>query len=236
MNGFQPVSETNRLSERVFSQIKEAIAAGRYRSGDKLPSENELAEAFRVSRTSIREAMKMLTGQGLVTVKRGVGAYVAEGREGSYLAELETILAREKDNILELFQIRKILETEAAGWAAAKAGPAELDKMGHLLAEAEAMARDPKGSRQKLNEINSEFHAILIKAAGNHTLEKVMAGLMDRMNEVRDITLRLPGRQAGSVVGHRQLLAALRARDSAKARAAMAKHLKAVEAIIVRML
>lgn len=235
MNGFQPVSEMTRLSEKVFSQLKEAITTGRYCCGDKLPSENELAEAFKVSRTSIREAMKMLAGQGLVTVKRGLGAYVAAGKEASYLADLQAILAREKDNILELFQIRKILETEAAAWAAQKAEPADLDRLESLLAEAEALAHDPEGSRQKLNQINTEFHYTLIKAAGNHTLERVMAGLMDMLTEVRDITLQLPGRQAGSVTGHRELLAALRAHDSAKARTCMARHLKAVEAIITKM-
>ncbi|MDR3591141.1 MAG: FadR/GntR family transcriptional regulator [Negativicutes bacterium] len=235
MNVFQPVSEATRLSERVFVQLKEAIAAGRYLPGDKLPSEHELAEAFQVSRTSIREAMKMLSGQGLVTVKRGLGAYVAESKESAYFAELQTVLAREKSNILELFQIRKILETEAAGWAAEKAGPDDLDRLDSLLAEAEALAGDPQGGRQKLSEINSEFHDTLIRAAGNHTLEKVMAGLMEMMTEVRDITLQLPGRHAGSVAGHRELLAALRARNSAKARTAMARHLKAVEAVIARL-
>lgn len=235
MNVFQPVSEATRLSERVFVQLKEAIAAGRYLPGDKLPSEHELAEAFQVSRTSIREAMKMLSGQGLVTVKRGLGAYVAESKESAYFAELQTVLAREKSNILELFQIRKILETEAAGWAAEKAGPDDLDRLDSLLAEAEALAGDPQGGRQKLSEINSEFHDTLIRAAGNHTLEKVMAGLMEMMTEVRDITLQLPGRHAGSVAGHRELLTALRARNSAKARTAMARHLKAVEAVIARL-
>lgn len=234
MNGFQPVNETTRLSERVFIQIREAIMSGRYAAGDKLPSENELAEVFKVSRTSIREAMKMLAGQGLVTVKRGLGAFVAETGETPYLADLQSILAREKDNILELFQIRKILETEAAAWAAQKASPEDLNRLESLLAEAEEMAGDPK-CRQKLNQINSDFHYTLIKAAGNHTLEKVMAGLMDVLTGVRDITLQLPGRHAGSVAGHRELLAALRDRDSARARVCMARHLKAVEAIIVKM-
>ncbi|MDR3561585.1 MAG: FadR/GntR family transcriptional regulator [Negativicutes bacterium] len=235
MNDFQPVSETTRLSEKVFFQIREAIASGKYRSGDKLPSENELADAFKVSRTSIREAMKMLAGQGLVSVRRGLGAFVAECGDSSYLKDVQTILSQEKENILELFQIRKILETEAAAWAAQKARPEDLEKMEKLLAESEVLAKDSQYNRQKLNEINSEFHYVLVKAAGNRTLEKVMIGLMDMLTEVRDITLQLPGRHLGSVAGHRQLLAAIRGGDAPRARTCMAKHLKAVEDIIRKM-
>jgi GntR family transcriptional repressor for pyruvate dehydrogenase complex len=109
MLGFQPVSEAYSLSEKVFDQVRDAISAGRYSPGDKLPSENELVNVFKVSRTSVREAMKMLAGQGLITVKRGLGAYVADYREPSRLSNLQTILSPHTENILELFQIRKFL-------------------------------------------------------------------------------------------------------------------------------
>jgi GntR family transcriptional repressor for pyruvate dehydrogenase complex len=233
MLAFQPVSQTSRLSERVFNQIRDAIAEGRYQSGDKLPSENELAGVFKVSRTSVREAMKMLAGQGLVSVRRGLGAYV-EHRNPSYLTNLQNILSREKDNILELFQIRKILETEAAAWAAEKARPEDLEKMERLLAEAKVLLRDPKAGRQKLHRINTEFHYALMKAAGNRTLLKVMSGLMDMLTGGRDIMLQLPGRHAGSVAGHREILAALKRGDSAKARHSMAKHLDAAMETIIK--
>ena len=233
MIGFQPVSQTSRLSERVFLQIRDAIAAGRYQSGDKLPSENELTGVFKVSRTSVREAMKMLAGQGLVTVRRGLGAYV-EHRNPSYLTNLQNILLREKDNILELFQIRKILETEAAAWAAEKARPEDIEKMEQLLVKAKMLVRDPKVSRQKLYKINTEFHHTLIKAAGNRTLLKVMSGLMNMLTGGRDIMLQLPGRHVGSVAGHREILAAIKDGDSAKAKNCMAKHLDAAMETIIK--
>ena len=232
MLGFQPVSEAYSLSEKVFDQVTDAISAGRYSPGDKLPSENELVNVFKVSRTLVREAMKMLAGQGLITVKRGLGAYIADYRGPSRLSNLQTILSPHTENILELFQIRKILESEAAAWAAQKARPTDLEKMERLLIRAKTLALDPKCKRNKLNKINSDFHYALVEASGNRTLQKVMTGLMDMMTGVRDITLQLPGRYSGSVVGHREILTAIENGDSAKARRCMAKHLEEVETII----
>lgn len=235
MQGFQPVSEISRLSDKVYAQIHKAIVEGLYEAGSKLPSENEFTEIFNVSRTSVREAMKMLAGEGLIIVKRGLGSYVAQGKGRSYANDLQTILSRERENILELVQIRKILETEAAAWAALKAKPSDIEALEQLLSEAEAMTRDPNYSRQKQNKINSEFHYLLIKATGNRTLLKVMTGLMDMLTEVRDITLQLPGRNLASVAGHRELLTAIRERDPDRARIAMAKHLEAVETSVNKM-
>ena len=235
MHGFQPINDASRLSDKVYVQIKDAIASGRYQSGEKLPSENEFAEIFQVSRTSVREAMKLLSGQGFVIVKRGLGAYVTRDQGRSYAADIQNILSREKKNILELFQIRKILESEAAAWAAHAAQPEDIEQMERLLSSAEAMILDPKFNRQKLNRINTDFHSALVKAAGNSTLEKVMCSLMDMLTEVRDITLQLPGRQTGSVAGHRELIEAIKARDGIRAKAVMEKHLESVETIINAM-
>jgi GntR family transcriptional repressor for pyruvate dehydrogenase complex len=235
LHGFQPVNDSSRLSYKVYIQIRDAIAAGRYQSGDKLPTENEFAEIFQVSRTSVREALKLLSGQGLVTVKRGLGAYVARDQGRSYATDLQNIMLHEKKNILELIQIRKILESEAAAWAARAAQPEDINNMEHLLSVAEAMIRDPKFNRQKLNRINTDFHYALVKATGNSTLEKVMSSLMEMLTEVRDITLQLPGRHSGSVAGHRELLEAIKAGDSIRAKAAMDKHLESVETIINSM-
>ena len=232
MPGFKPVSEISRLSDKVYDQIYKAILDGVYPTGSKLPSENEFAEVFNVSRTSVREAMKMLSGRGLINVKRGLGSYVAQGKERTYANDLQSILSRERENILELVQIRKILETEAAAWAAIKAQPDEIESMERILEEAVAMTKAPGYTRAKLNQINSEFHYLLIKSTGNRTLLKVMASLMDMLTEVRDITLQLPGRNIASVAGHRELLDAIREHDPDRARVAMAKHLEAVETIV----
>jgi len=232
MSEFQPISEAYSLSEKVFEQVRSAISAGKYVPGDKLPSEHEFASIFKISRTAVREAMKMLAGQGLVTIKRGLGAYVAADREPSGLSNMHNILSQHTENILELFQIRKILESEAAAWAAQNARPTDLDKMERLLIRAKTLALDPKSSRNKLNKVNSEFHHAVIEAAGNRTLQKVMAGLMDMMTGVRDITLQLPGRYLGSVAGHREILSAIKHGSCAKARRCMSRHLETVETII----
>jgi GntR family transcriptional repressor for pyruvate dehydrogenase complex len=235
MDAFRPIGENCRLSEKVFEQIIQAIQAGRYQPSDKLPSENELANMFKVSRTSVREAMKMLLSRNLVVVKRGLGAFVNEFNNHSQVIDLQNIISRERDNILELFQIRKILETEAAASAAQAAQPADLEKMEKLLSEAEQLVEDTECDVRRLSCINTDFHYALVEATGNRTLLKVMTSLIDSLHEGREITLHLPGRVWGSLADHRRVFEAIQNGDSQTARTYMAKHLETVETMIKNM-
>ncbi|MBZ4654434.1 MAG: transcriptional regulator [Peptococcaceae bacterium] len=235
MGYFTPVSENASLTEKVFKQIRESITSGHFKPGDKLPSENELAESFQVSRTSVREAMKLLAGQGLIVIKRGLGAFVAEHKESPYLSDLQNILLKERENLLELFQIRKILETEAAAWAALNVTAEDIKVMRELIEQAEEEGKKPLVDKTRLNKINSEFHYALVHSTRNKTLVKVMTTLIDNLRESRDITLLLPGRVHASIENHKAILKAIEEGDSEKARQLMKEHLEVVENTIKNM-
>lgn len=237
MNLFSPVNDSLMLTERVAAQIKKAIDAGQYCPGDKLPSENQLAELFQVSRTSIREAVKVLAGQGLVEVKRGIGAFVTAATPDDHLTKLEDVIYRQKDQLLELFQIRRILEEEVAAQAVRKATGEDIDKLSKLIEAAEeTAARNSETKIGELHAINSNFHCTLLEITGNNTLKQIMNSLIDALDGSRRITLQLPGRHTISVAGHRVILDAIKEGDENKAREAMRDHLRGVEENIKRMI
>ncbi|MCX7781006.1 MAG: FadR family transcriptional regulator, partial [Negativicutes bacterium] len=222
------------LTQKVIQQLREAISRGDYKPGDKLPSENELAEAFGVSRTSIREAIKVLAGQGLIEVKRGIGAFVIALRPESYRGILSDIQLH-KEELLELFQIRRILEEEVAAQAAEKATAEDIRRLDAIIAAAEQTAGDAGMQYEDLNKINAEFHFALLEVTRNRTLKQIMNSLIDTLTESRELTLRLPGRHKVSVAGHREILNAIAARSAERAREAMRRHLRGVEDTIKRM-
>lgn len=234
MAKFVPVSHTTSLTDRVIGQIRDAIVRGDYKPGDKLPSEPKLVELFQVSRTSVREAIKVLAGQGFIEVKRGLGAFVLKANPQTP-EHLQRIIEEEKTSLLELFQIRKVLECEAAALAAEKATPLQLADMRQLIAEADRISKQLQPDKSRLNEINSLFHCVLLKAAGNRTLERVMQSLISSLSEAREITIQLPGRYSGSVEGHRRILAAVVQGNAAEAREEMKFHLQEIEVTIQRM-
>ncbi|MDR3563996.1 MAG: FadR/GntR family transcriptional regulator [Negativicutes bacterium] len=232
MAELRPISKEARVSEKVFAQLRDAIFDGTFQPGDKFPTEIELGDMFQVSRTSVREATKLLAGQGLIVIKPGLGAYVAEAQGNDFAADLQKLLSREKETILELFQIRKFLDVEAAAAAAQKASPADILEIEGLLDEAERLVHSPADNRRKLFSLNTKFHFLLVKATGNRTLLKVMTSLMEMLRNESQLTTQLPGRDFASVAGHREILAAVRDRNSDKARMCMLKHLESVENVV----
>src|SRR5688500_20220251 len=97
-----------RIHEEVFSQIHELIREGRFKAGDQLPSERELAETFKVSRTSVREALRALESQGLVVSRTGTGNFVADLPVESLIGPLARLLIDEKTALDDVFEMRKI--------------------------------------------------------------------------------------------------------------------------------
>lgn len=121
------VSDRIPIGQKLAAQISEEIAKGKFKPGDRLPTERELALQLGVSRTVIRDAIKLLAGQGILKVTHGSGIYVAnEDRVTSQIANLLTI---RQGSLRELFEVRKLIEVEAAGWAAERSQPQNLEKI-----------------------------------------------------------------------------------------------------------
>ena len=109
-----------RIHEEVFSQIHELIKEGRFKARDQLPSERELAEIFKVSRTSVREALRALESQGLIVSRTGMGNFVVDLPVESLVGPLACLLIDEKRALADVFEMRKLIEPHIAALAAAR--------------------------------------------------------------------------------------------------------------------
>src|ERR671923_1695163 len=135
-----------RIHEEVFSQIHQLIREGRFKARDQLPSERELAETFKVSRTSVREALRALESRGLIVSRTGMGNFVADLPVDSLVAPLAKLLSEEKDALADIFEMRKLIEPHIAAMAAERATKSDLARMKRILEkQREAVNRGETG-------------------------------------------------------------------------------------------
>src|SRR3989337_945210 len=123
------VIKKTRIYQEVVSQIHDLIREGRLKASDQLPSERELAETFKVSRTSVREALRALETQGLVVSRTGTGTFVADLPIESLVAPLATLLIEEKSALADIFEMRKLIEPRIAALAAERATKRDIERM-----------------------------------------------------------------------------------------------------------
>ncbi|MCD6397239.1 MAG: FadR family transcriptional regulator, partial [Spirochaetaceae bacterium] len=118
-NKIEPIKK-RRLSEEVLRKLQSMIIDGTYKTGDQLPSERELSELFQVSRASVREALRVLGTLGFLDSRVGIGGgtFVKKISIDALLNPFSEILGNEKELIIEMFEFRRILETEIARLAA----------------------------------------------------------------------------------------------------------------------
>jgi GntR family transcriptional regulator, transcriptional repressor for pyruvate dehydrogenase complex len=212
------------IHEGIVSQIRQLVAEGHIKPGDQLPSERELSEKLRVSRASVREAIRALESLGLVEIRIGAGTYVASPAH-TLLSPLASVTLQQRDVLLDIFEARKTIEPEIAAFAARRAGAEEIERMEEILAEqARQIAAGDTGV-----EADTAFHALLAQAAKNKVFLKLNEAIVDSLYETRERSLAIGGRPARSLQGHREILGAIRARDAARARTAMLAHLRAIE-------
>lgn len=213
-----------RVYQDIVGQIQRLLATGRLKSGEKLPSERELSEMFRVSRASVREAIRALESMGLMEIRSGEGTYVASTVE-TFFSPLASSLRKEKDAILEIFEARRTLEPEIAALAARRASAAQIKHLDGIL---EGQARQIAAGKSGVEE-DTAFHSALAQITGNKVLLGLNNAIVDNLSAVRKQSLQTRGRPARSLAGHRRVLEAIRAGDPARAKKAMREHLEAIE-------
>lgn len=221
---FEPVRKTKVYTE-VAAQIQRLIADGRLKPGDRLPPERELAEVFGVSRTSVRDAIRVLETQGLVEPRHGEGTVVREIPIDAIVKPLADALAATKDLTADLFDMRKMLEPPLARAAALRATAEDVRALEEIV---ERQARRVAGGEIAIEEDNA-FHYRIATAAKNRVVLRTIDVLMDLLRESRVRSLHGPGRSEKSLAGHRRILDAIRRRDADGAAEAMRAHIEEIE-------
>jgi len=218
-----PVSRGPRLSDQVAEQLLKHILDRGLRPGDKLPSERELGELFKVSRTVIREATRALAARGVIEVRSGTGLSVA-AVDASTVAETMNLFLRGTGEIPydQIHEVRAMIEIEVAGLAAERRTYAEVadlrslhEHMGDLLKRDEA-----------ITEVDVEFHRALARMTHNPLHLIMLDSIKDILLEIRREAwaLRDEARKAHAL--HGAVLEAVAAQDVPAAREAMQRHLE----------
>lgn len=228
---FESISDRVSLSEKIVSQITDAIIGGSLAPGDRLPPERELAEQFGVSRTVVRDAIKTLSGRGILQVRRGAGIFVSSsGRQViDRIGGLSDLLPLEGAGLRDLFEIRRTLEIEAAGWAADRRSEHHVERLREIVSG----ARGHSGEPDVIGERDARFHLAIAEASQNLVLVRVMLTLLDLLGTARRRSLSIPGRPDLSLEQHEKVLSAIEAGDPRAARRAMLEHLASVEQSIL---
>ena len=188
---------------RVRDLLEEAILEGELKPGERLRAE-ALAQRFGTSRTPIREALLQLEGQGLVEVEPNRGAVVR---------------AFDRDDLFDLYGVRALLEPAAAVLAATRATVAQMDELELLCDVAETAPVEQQ------MECNEQFHRIIAEAAGSPRLAVAMRAASGIPRTFRHRFWQSETQRAESLVCHRRIVAAFRARDPQMAEAAMRMHI-----------
>jgi len=214
----------NKLYEQVADQIQELIVAESLRPGDKLPCERELAERLGVSRTVIREALRVLCVRGLVKVKPGCGTYVQQPTPKDMAAPIGLLLKLRQcpDTLSDLYEVRSLLEVECAGLAAHRATEEDHAALEAAIVEMEAHVADAEKAAQG----DWAFHSALVDATHNELFSVLLGMLGDLWLEVARLTSQTPEAAKGAVRSHRKILQRVRERDAEGARQAMRDHLR----------
>ena len=198
------------LYEEVAELLRQRIFQRALEPGSWI-DEMKLAEEYGISRTPLREALKVLAAEGLVTMKVRRGAYVTE--------------VSEKD-LTDVYHLLSLLESDAAGVVAQRATDVELRELQSLQEELEAAAAPGKVDRAHFFAVNERFHMRLLAIADNRWRDQMVADLRKVMKLNRHNSLLKAGRIDESLMEHRAIMAALLARDGEAAIACMQDHFK----------
>jgi GntR family transcriptional regulator, transcriptional repressor for pyruvate dehydrogenase complex len=216
------------VADETVERIAEIIRAGAYSPGDRLPSERQLVEQLKVGRTSVREAIRRLETMGLVESRQGLGTFVKDPSREVIQASLLPHALADQSTLEKLFDLREIIEVEAAARAAKRASAGQIAAMRRWLQTVETnVAREDAAG---LIVADVEFHRQIIIATGNDILVNLMDSIVDLLREMRYDSTHIPDLLPQIVAGHRAIMAAIEAHDAEAARQAMRDHLAGIGA------
>ncbi|MEO7390576.1 MAG: FadR/GntR family transcriptional regulator [Ramlibacter sp.] len=223
-NQFSPVTSGARLSDQVAQQLAAQIHNGRLGAGEKLPPEARLVEQFQVSRTVLREAVSRLKSLGLVDSRQGSGVYVSATPPYAPL-NFDARHSESREAVVQMAEVRRALEAEAAGLAAARRKPADVRRLKQAVASLE---RAVKGGGDGVEE-DLQFHRAIADAAHNPFLIGTLDYLAQFMRGAIGVTRANESRRvdfAAQVRGeHAAVVVAIEAGDVARARTAASRHM-----------
>lgn len=201
------VEDNHSLGSRVFHNIRENILSGKYAPNEEL-KEKTIGEELGVSRTPVREALRQLELEGLVSIIPNKGAYV--------------VGITPKD-MQDIYEIRCRLEGLCARWAAINITKEQLDELEEIVFRADFHVK--KGNAEQLVELDNQFHKTLYEAANSKELERILSDFHHYLQRVRKVTLTDAKRASASNQEHMLIVEALKEHNADKAERLATQHI-----------
>ncbi|MEU0796849.1 FadR/GntR family transcriptional regulator [Amycolatopsis sp. NPDC005961] len=214
------------LTDEAIDRIREFVRSGRFPAGSRLPPEHELATELGISRSPTREAVKALALARVLEVRRGDGTYVTSLAPSLLLEGLGSAVSLMESSVLELTEVRRLLEPAATGVAATRITDAELRTVAELLDAMEEAVEDV----ERLTVLDAAFHRAVVTATGNETLTALLDGISSRTLRARIWRGTVDrGVTHETLSQHKAIYDALAGRDPAVATAAALMHVDTSE-------
>jgi GntR family transcriptional repressor for pyruvate dehydrogenase complex len=212
-----------RIYEKIVVQIRQLIEEGKLKPGNRLPGERKLAETLGCSRTSLREACRVLEAEGLIVSKPGGGRFIQQLDQNITLKyRFNTVDMLEKTAIIYFLEAREALEPKIAELASERATEENIEKMEQALLKMEENLKHP----EDMVEVDSSFHLALAEATQNFVFVSMMETKLNMSRQVRKQTLHSQERYLQSLEEHRAILEAVKRRNASEAIEAIHIHLK----------
>lgn len=216
------MNRMKRLSDSIADDILSMITIEkRFSPGDKLPNEMELSEELNISRTTLREAIRILVTNGILEIKRGRGTFVKKGIDVSNTMQSFNDLSNARINAKDLYEMRLIFEPEAAYYATIRASDAELKRIldyGKQIEEKINLGQDRTDVEQK-------FHKAIAKATHNEFMDKLMPVIFQGIDKGVILSQKNERVAKDTINDHKMIMEFMEARNPEGARSAMKIHI-----------
>lgn len=219
---------------QILEQIKSNIINKTIKSGDRLPSERVLAEQLGVSRATVREAIRSLEMIGLVNCRQGEGNFVAESFDNTLTEPLSVMFLLNNGNVMEIHELRRAVEVEAAKLAARNATLTHIENLNGILSSIES------GEDESVNaNLDKQFHYQIAFASNNSLIREVLNSattlIEDFIKDLRIAILNDLDRAESINTQHRAIYEAIKNRDTDSAGEAMLSHMNFIEDYVNRI-
>ena len=210
-----------RLSDSVADDILSMITIEKkFMPGEKLPNENELSEELKISRTTLREAIRILATNGILEIQRGKGTFVKKDFKGDNIEEISS-LSKIKANAKDLYEMRLIFEPEAAYLAVERASDAEIKRILSLGEEIEEYIKLGKDR----TEIEQAFHKSIAKATHNEFMNKLMPVIYQAIDKGVALSEKKETAVKDTITDHRMIMDFVKNRNAEGGKSAMKIHI-----------
>lgn len=218
-----------KLFQEIVSRIQHSIRQGDLKPGDQLPTERDLTQQLNVSRTSVREALLTLEIMGYIEIRQSKGAFVREVKLEDIIEPIISAIYVDNQMVLDLLDVRDLIETETARLAAVNATSEDLKNIEDAIIDAENEV-EYGGLGLKGDDL---FHAAIANSSGNQVYELIMYLIRDLLSKSREATLTIKGQPSKTIDDHRKVLDSIRGGDPEMAQKLMKEHLSKAKQNII---